>query len=57
LKELGINEEGYCIFCEGYRSEKGHIQRCVVTFTLKKYDFDLIEQDEDIITKDKILSG
>ena len=32
LKDFGIDEEGYCIFCEGYRTYKSILQMCIIAF-------------------------
>ena len=50
LEDFGIDDEGHCIYCEGYRSEQSKIQGCVRTFA-NKYRLDLNEQGNDIIIK------
>ena len=32
LKDFGIDEEGYCIFCEDFRTYKSRIQTCIIAF-------------------------
>lgn len=32
LKDFGIDEEGYCVFCEGYRNYKSILQTCIIAF-------------------------
>jgi len=32
LKDFGINDEGYCIFCEGHSNYPGLLKTCVSAF-------------------------
>ena len=34
LKDFGINEEGYCIFCEGHSNYTGILKRCIIAFLI-----------------------
>ncbi len=36
LKDFSIDEEGYCIFYEDYRSSKRVIQNCIILFVKTK---------------------
>ena len=36
LKDFNIDEEGYCIFYEDYRSSKSVIQNCIILFVKTK---------------------
>jgi hypothetical protein len=53
LKDVGINEEGYCIFCEDYRSYKSAVQMCIILF-VKTRELDKTEQGNNLIIHDRV---
>ena len=48
LKEFGIGEEGYCIFCEDFYSYRSAVQNCI-RFFVKQREFDSIKKENNLI--------
>jgi len=53
LKDIGINEEGYCIFCEDYRSYKSGVQSCIILF-VKTRELNKTEMGNNLIIYDRV---
>ena len=58
LREFEINEEGYCILCEGYSQYSPLVKRCVVFFMkvprlqMKEVGHDAIIYEKELVVKE-----
>ena len=48
FKDFSIYKEGYCIFCEDYRSYRSNVQRCIIFF-IKSRQLDSVEKENNLI--------